>query len=78
LAADRFRFAIVGKSTQAKLVAGAITPTAGAVRIDGCDLHAEYASLRHRIGMVPQDDVVHHQLTLGRIILHCRKFQRAR
>jgi ABC-type multidrug transport system ATPase subunit len=53
-----------GKSTLAKLVAGAITPTAGAVRFDGCDLHAEYASLRHRIGLVPQDDVVHHQLTL--------------
>ena len=31
---------------------------------DGHDLHAEYASLRHRIGLVPQDDVVHHQLTL--------------
>ena len=53
-----------GKSTLAKLVAGAITPTAGAVSFDGCDLHAEYGSLRHRIGLVPQDDVVHHQLTL--------------
>jgi ABC-type multidrug transport system ATPase subunit len=53
-----------GKSTLAKLVAGAITPTTGAVSFDGCDLHAEYGSLRHRIGLVPQDDVVHHQLTL--------------
>ena len=53
-----------GKSTLAKLVGGAITPTAGEVSFDGHDLHAEYASLRHRIGLVPQDDVVHHQLTL--------------
>ena len=53
-----------GKSTLAKLVGGAITPTAGEVSFGGHDLHAEYASLRHRIGLVPQDDVVHHQLTL--------------
>jgi ABC-type Na+ transport system ATPase subunit NatA len=30
----------------------------------GHDLHVEYAALRHRIGLVPQDDVVHHQLTV--------------
>ena len=53
-----------GKSTLAKLVGGALSPTAGAVCFDGHDLHAEYASLRHRIGLVPQDDVVHHQLTV--------------
>ena len=53
-----------GKSTLAKLVGGAITPTAGEVSFEGHDLHAEYASLRHRIGLVPQDDVVHHQLTV--------------
>jgi ABC-type bacteriocin/lantibiotic exporter with double-glycine peptidase domain len=53
-----------GKSTLAKLVGGAMTPTTGEVRFEGHDLHAEYASLRHRIGLVPQDDVVHHQFTL--------------
>ena len=53
-----------GKSTLAKLVGGAITPTAGEVSFEGRDLHGEYASLRHRIGLVPQDDVVHHQLTV--------------
>jgi ABC-type multidrug transport system ATPase subunit len=53
-----------GKSTLAKLVGGALSPTTGAVCFDGHDLHAEYASLRHRIGLVPQDDVVHHQLTV--------------
>jgi ABC-type multidrug transport system ATPase subunit len=53
-----------GKSTLAKLVGGALTPTTGEVRFGGHDLHAEYAALRHRIGLVPQDDVVHHQLTL--------------
>jgi ABC-type multidrug transport system ATPase subunit len=53
-----------GKTTLAKLVGGVITPTTGQVSFAGHDLHAEYASLRHRIGLVPQDDVVHHQLTV--------------
>jgi ABC transport system ATP-binding/permease protein len=53
-----------GKSTLAKLVAGYTQPTTGAVTFEGHNIHAEYASLRSRIGMVPQDDVVHHQLTV--------------
>ena len=31
---------------------------------EGHDIHGQYASLRSRIGMVPQDDVVHRQLTV--------------
>ena len=54
-----------GKSTLAKLVAGALTPTAGEVCFGGHDLHTEYPALRHRVGLVPQDDVVHHQLTVA-------------
>jgi ABC-type multidrug transport system ATPase subunit/pSer/pThr/pTyr-binding forkhead associated (FHA) protein len=53
-----------GKSTLAKLIGGITAPTAGVVSFDGHDVHAEYASMRSRIGMVPQDDVVHHQLTV--------------
>jgi ABC transport system ATP-binding/permease protein len=53
-----------GKSTLLKVVVGLSRPTSGAVSFDGRDLHVEYASLRSRIGMVPQDDVVHRQLTV--------------
>jgi ABC-type multidrug transport system fused ATPase/permease subunit len=53
-----------GKSNLAQLLGGAITPTTGEVSFEGHDIHADYASLRRRIGLVPQDDVVHHQLTL--------------
>ncbi len=53
-----------GKSTLIKLIGGATKPSAGVVSFDGHDVHAEYASMRSRIGMVPQDDVVHRQLTL--------------
>jgi ABC transport system ATP-binding/permease protein len=53
-----------GKSTLVKLIGGAMPRSAGVVAFDGHDVHAEYASMRSRIGMVPQDDVVHRQLTV--------------
>ncbi len=54
-----------GKTTLSRLIAGYATPTSGSVTFEGHDIHAEYASLRSRIGMVPQDDVVHRQLTVN-------------
>src|SRR5271157_2584434 len=53
-----------GKSTLARVIVGATRATRGKVLFEGHDIHAEYASLRSRIGMVPQDDVVHRQLTV--------------
>jgi ABC transport system ATP-binding/permease protein len=53
-----------GKTTLSRLIAGYATPTSGVVTFEGHDIHGEYASLRTRIGMVPQDDVVHRQLTV--------------
>ena len=58
-----------GKSTFARLVAGYTHPTTGTVAFEGHDIHAEYASLRSRIGMVPQDDVVHGQLTVNQALM---------
>ena len=57
-----------GKSTLARLIAGYIRPGSGSVTFEGHDIHTEYASLRSRIGMVPQDDVVHRQLTVNQAL----------
>lgn len=57
-----------GKSTLSKLIAGYTQPTDGTVTFEGHDIHADYASLRSRIGMVPQDDVLHHQLTVNQAL----------
>ncbi len=57
-----------GKSTLSRLVAGYTTPSAGLVTFEGHNIHTEYASLRSRIGMVPQDDVVHRQLTINQAL----------
>ncbi|MFE3545490.1 FHA domain-containing protein [Nocardia sp. NPDC059177] len=53
-----------GKSTLSKLIAGNTQPSGGVVTFEGRNLHAEYEALRSRIGMVPQDDVLHRQLTV--------------
>ncbi|MFC8527971.1 FHA domain-containing protein, partial [Nocardia sp. NPDC057227] len=53
-----------GKSTLSKLIAGSTRPSGGVVTFEGRNLHAEYEALRSRIGMVPQDDVLHRQLTV--------------
>ena len=57
-----------GKSTLARLIAGYTTPSSGSVTFAGHNIHTEYASLRSRIGMVPQDDVVHRQLTVNQAL----------
>lgn len=53
-----------GKSTLSNVVVGLARPSAGSVSFEGHHLHAEYAALRGRVGIVPQDDVVHRRLTV--------------
>jgi ABC transport system ATP-binding/permease protein len=57
-----------GKSTLSRVITGGVRPNGGTVSFEGHDLHAEYASMRSRIGMVPQGDVVHHQLTINQAL----------
>ncbi|MEB4211513.1 FHA domain-containing protein [Mycobacterium sp. 94-17] len=64
-----------GKSTFARLVAGYTHPTTGTVSFEGHNIHAEYASLRSRIGMVPQDDVVHGQLTVQQALMYAAELR---
>jgi ABC-type multidrug transport system ATPase subunit len=64
-----------GKSTFARLVAGYTHPTKGTVAFEGHNVHAEYASLRSRIGMVPQDDVVHGQLTVQQALMYAAELR---
>ncbi|MGO1316640.1 MAG: ATP-binding cassette domain-containing protein [Cellulomonadaceae bacterium] len=52
-----------GKSTLLRALTGARPATSGTVRFAGRDLYADYDELRSQIGLVPQEDVVHRQLT---------------
>lgn len=64
-----------GKSTLARLIAGYTHPTSGTVSFEGHNIHADYASLRSRIGMVPQDDVVHGQLTVNQALMYAAELR---
>ncbi len=57
-----------GKTTLSRLIAGYTRPSSGSVTFEGHDIHREYATMRSRIGMVPQDDVVHRQLTVNQAL----------
>ncbi len=52
-----------GKSTLMNALTGFRFATEGDVRYDDQSLYANYDALRRRIGFVPQDDVVHTELT---------------
>lgn len=52
-----------GKTTLLRALTGIEPATEGAVLYDGRDLYSHYAELRHRIGLVPQEDVIFSSLT---------------
>jgi ABC-type multidrug transport system ATPase subunit/pSer/pThr/pTyr-binding forkhead associated (FHA) protein len=64
-----------GKSTLLEALAGLRPLHAGRVEVDGLDLHARLAQLPRLIGYVPQDDVVHTSLTVGRALQHAARLR---
>ncbi|MFG1604414.1 ATP-binding cassette domain-containing protein [Actinoplanes sp. NPDC049265] len=57
-----------GKSTLLRALTGARAADEGRVLVDGTDLYTSYDAIRHRIGLVPQEDVLHDQLKLGQAL----------
>ncbi|GAA4812016.1 ATP-binding cassette domain-containing protein [Tomitella cavernea] len=57
-----------GKSTLLSALTGQLDVDEGRVLYDGRDLHRDYAELRHRIGVVPQQDILHVHLPLRRAL----------
>jgi ABC-type multidrug transport system ATPase subunit len=53
-----------GKSTLMNIMAGRVLPSEGTVLLNDGDLHANFQALKHDIAFVPQQDVLHEQLTL--------------
>lgn len=64
-----------GKSTLAKVIGGMVSPSSGRVMLGHRDVHAEYESLRGTIGLVPQDDVLHRQLTVGQALAYAAELR---
>jgi ABC-type multidrug transport system ATPase subunit len=64
-----------GKTTLLLTLNGYMPPTSGVVRINGEDLYAIYDALRGSIGYVPQDDLVHPELTVFEAVRYSAKFR---
>jgi ABC transport system ATP-binding/permease protein len=65
---ERFLVGVIGpsgagKSTLLNALTGMRPADTGTVLYDNRDLYKQYAELRHRIGLVPQKDIMHTQLT---------------
>ncbi|MCQ4079599.1 FHA domain-containing protein [Streptomyces sp. RB6PN25] len=57
-----------GKSTLLNALTGLRPADRGTVLYDGRDLYRDYAELRQRIGLVPQEDILHSQLSVRRAL----------
>ena len=57
-----------GKSTLLGALTGLRPADAGTVLYDNRDLYRDYTELRHRIGLVPQESILHTQLTARRAL----------
>ena len=64
-----------GKSTLLGALTGMRPATDGSVLYDGRDLYADYAELRHRIGLVPQENILHTQLSARRALRYAAKLR---
>ncbi|THA58298.1 FHA domain-containing protein [Streptomyces sp. A1136] len=64
-----------GKSTLLGALTGLRPAEQGAVLYDGRDLYRDYAELRSRIGLVPQDDILHAQLTVRRALTYAAELR---
>jgi ABC-type multidrug transport system ATPase subunit/pSer/pThr/pTyr-binding forkhead associated (FHA) protein len=64
-----------GKTTLLLTLNGYLPPTEGLVRINGEDLYNIYDTLRGSIGYVPQDDLVHPELTVFEAVRYSAKFR---
>ncbi len=57
-----------GKSTLLKCLATVYRASHGRVRVDGTDLFTDLAGYRHRLGYVPQDDIIHEALKVRSVL----------
>jgi ABC-type multidrug transport system ATPase subunit/pSer/pThr/pTyr-binding forkhead associated (FHA) protein len=64
-----------GKTTLLLALNGYFPPTSGQVRINGEDLYTIYDALRGSIGYVPQDDIVHPELTVFEAVKYSARFR---
>lgn len=64
-----------GKSTLLDALNGTRPADAGTVLINHWNLYRNYAGLKHLVGYVPQDDILHRGLTVGRSLYYSARLR---
>ncbi|MFD9220950.1 FHA domain-containing protein [Streptomyces sp. NPDC060064] len=64
-----------GKSTLLKALTGYRPANQGDVLYDNRSLYKQFAELRQRIGLVPQDDILHKELTVRKALKYAAKLR---
>ncbi len=64
-----------GKTTLLKILNGYTRPAEGRVSVDGRDLYRHYDLYRKQIGYVPQEDIMHPQLTVREVLYYTARLR---
>ena len=64
-----------GKTTLMNTLNGYVRPSAGAVLFNGQDLYANYDQFRMHLGYVPQDDIMHRDLTVHEALYYSARLR---
>ncbi len=67
-----------GKSILMETMAGLISPSSGNVLVNNQDLQRNHDSLKQSIGFVPQDDIIHRELSVYRTLYYVAKMRLSR
>lgn len=64
-----------GKTTLMNALNGYTPPTSGEVLFNGRNLYGDYAQFAPSLGYVPQDDIIHRDLTVGQALYYTAKLR---
>ncbi|MCA8998535.1 MAG: FHA domain-containing protein, partial [Planctomycetaceae bacterium] len=64
-----------GKTTLMNALNGYTRPTSGQILFNGQDLYENYGQFAHQLGYVPQDDIIHRDLTVGQALYYTAKLR---
>lgn len=64
-----------GKTTLMNALNGYTKPTSGRILFNGQDLYENYAQFAHHLGYVPQEDIMHRDLTVGQALYYTAKLR---